>query len=310
MKEKVDVLVATYNGEKYLREQLDSIIKQTYKNIRILISDDCSKDRTQEILQEYEKKDDRIKIFLHDRNLGSNKNFEFLLRQVESKFYMLSDQDDVWLPEKIEKTIQKQKETGADLVFGDLEVVNEKLETIYPSFGDFMLLNRKINKYIGSYKVNYLYNVVTGCTILSTKEFIEKILPFPTDSKYLIHDHWIGIVIALNGKLAYMPEKYIKYRQHGNNQVGTNKISHNFQELEQVRELFINVKLGVFGTYVKHKEIFPEKLQKQNEKAYKYFQDIQKKKNFILRWGYFMNYIKQKQLFIIYENFINNDSLQ
>ena len=62
MKEKVDVLVATYNGEKYLREQLDSIIKQTYKNIRILISDDCSKDRTQEILQEYEKKDDRIKI--------------------------------------------------------------------------------------------------------------------------------------------------------------------------------------------------------------------------------------------------------
>ena len=106
MKEKVDVLVATYNGEKYLREQLDSIIKQTYKNIRILISDDCSKDRTQEILQEYEKKDDRIKIFLHDRNLGSNKNFEFLLRQVESKFYMLSDQDDVWLPEKIEKTIQ------------------------------------------------------------------------------------------------------------------------------------------------------------------------------------------------------------
>ena len=274
--------------EKYLKEQIESVLNQTYKNIRILISDDCSKDRTQEILQEYEKKDDRIKIFLHDRNLGSNKNFEFLLRQVESKFYMLSDQDDVWLPEKIEKTIQKQKETGADLVFGDLEVVNEKLETIYPSFGDFMLLNRKINKYIGSYKVNYLYNVVTGCTILSTKEFIEKILPFPTDSKYLIHDHWIGIVIALNGKLAYMPEKYIKYRQHGNNQVGTNKISHNFQELEQVRELFINVKLGVFGTYVKHKEIFPEKLQKQNEKAYKYFQDIQKKKNFNFKgWGIF-----------------------
>ena len=146
MKEKVDVLVATYNGEKYLREQLDSIRKQQYKNIRILISDDCSKDRTQEILQEYEKKDDRIKIFLLDRNLGSNKNYEFLLRQVESKFYMLSDQDDVWLPEKIEKTIQKQKETRAELVFGDLEVVNEKLETIYPSFGDFMLLNRKINK--------------------------------------------------------------------------------------------------------------------------------------------------------------------
>ena len=105
MEERVDVLVATYNGEKYLREQLDSIINQTYKNIRILISDDCSKDKTQEILQEYEKKDNRIKIFLHQQNLGSNKNFEFLIKQVESKFYMLSDQDDVWLPEKIERTI-------------------------------------------------------------------------------------------------------------------------------------------------------------------------------------------------------------
>ena len=168
-----------------------------------------------------------------------------------------------------------------------------------------MLLNRKINKYIGSYKVNYLYNVVTGCTILSTKEFIEKILPFPTDSKYLIHDHWIGIVIALNGKLAYMPEKYIKYRQHGNNQVGTNKISHNFQELEQVRELFINVKLGVFGTYVEHKEIFPEKLQKQNEKAYKYFQDIQKKKNFNFKgWGIFHELYKTETLIYYIENFI------
>ena len=127
----------------------------------------------------------------------------------------------------------------------------------------------------------------------------------PTDSKYLIHDHWIGIVIALNGKLAYMPEKYIKYRQHGNNQVGTNKISHNFQELEQVRELFINVKLGVFGTYVKHKEIFPEKLQKQNEKAYKYFQDIQKKKNFNFKgWGIFHELYKTETLIYYIENFI------
>ena len=114
MEETIDVLLATYNGEKYLAEQIESILNQTYKNIRILISDDCSKDRTQEILQEYEKKDDRIKIFLHDRNLGSNKNFEFLLRQVESKFYMLSDQDDVWLRNKVEIFLKYLKEYLAD----------------------------------------------------------------------------------------------------------------------------------------------------------------------------------------------------
>ena len=191
------------------------------------------------------------------------------------------------------------------MVFGDLEVVDQNLKTIYPSFGDFMLLNRKINKYIDSYKVNYLYNCVTGCTVLSKKEFIEKILPIPTESKYLIHDHWIGLVVALNGKLVYMPEKYIKYRQHGNNQVGTDKISHGFKRLEQVRELFINVKLGVFGTYVNNKNRFPTELQEQNEKALDYFNDIKNKKNFNFKgWGIFHELYKTEKPIYYMENFI------
>ena len=78
------------------------------------------------------------------------------------------------------------------------------------------------------------------------KETIQKILPLPVKSKYLIHDHWIGLIASLNGKVVYMPEKYIKYRQHGNNQVGTDKISHGFKKIEQVRELFVNVKLDMF----------------------------------------------------------------
>ena len=146
MEEKVDVLLATYNGEKYLKEQIDSILNQTYQNINLIISDDNSNDSTRKILEEYKKIDNRIKIYLQDKNLGYIKNFEFLLTKVESNYYMLSDQDDVWLPEKIEKSMKTLKEKNADLVFGDLEVVDEKLNTIYPSFGDFMLLNRKINK--------------------------------------------------------------------------------------------------------------------------------------------------------------------
>ena len=218
---------------------------------------------------------------------------------------MLSDQDDVWLPLKVEKSIETLKKQKADLVFGDLEVVDQNLNTIFPSFGDFMLLNRKIHKYIDSYKVNYLYNCVTGCTVLSKKEFIEKILPIPTESKYLIHDHWIGIIVALNGKLAYMPEKYIKYRQHGNNQVGTNKISHGFERLEQVRELFINVKLGVFGTYVNNKERFPKELQEQNKKAFDYFNDIKNKKNFNFKgWRTFHKLYKTETFVYYIENFI------
>ena len=305
MEEQIDVLMATYNGEKYLEEQINSILNQTYKNIRLIISDDCSKDNTREILKQYEENDDRIKVYYQEENLGYIKNFEFLLNKVENEIYMLSDQDDVWLPQKIEKSYELLKQESADLVFGDLEVVDENLNTIYSSFGDFMLLNKKINKYINSYKLNYLYNCVTGCTVLSKKEFIDKILPFPVTSKYVAHDHWIGIGISLNGKVAYMKEKYIKYRQHGNNEIGTDKISHKFTKLKDVRNLFIEVKLGVFGTYVENNDIFPENIQTLNSKAYNYFKMIENKKNFNFKnWNIFHELYKTETIIYYLENFL------
>lgn len=305
MEGQIDILLATYNGEKYLREQIDSILNQTYKNIRLIVSDDCSKDGTRKILEEYKNKDERIKVYYQEKNLGVVKNIEFLLGKVESPYYMLADQDDYWLPEKAEKSLETLKNNNADLVFGDLQVVDENLNTMYESFNDYMLLSRKINKYIDSYKLNYLYNCVTGCTVLAKKETIEKILPLPTNSKYLIHDHWIGLMASLNGKLAYMPEKYIKYRQHGNNQVGTEKISHGFKKLEQVREHFINVKLGVFETYVNNIEKFPEELQKQNEGALKYYKMLQNKRNFNFKgWTTFHKLYKTETFKYYIENFM------
>ena len=215
MEEIVDVLLPTYNGEKYLKIQIESILNQTYKNIRLIISDDCSKDSTTEILKEYENKDKRVNVIIQQNNLGVVKNIEYLLKQVENKYFMLADQDDYWLPEKIEKSLEILKKEQADLVFGDLEVVDKSLNTIYPSFGKFMLLDRKIDKYINNNKLNYLYNCVTGCTILAKKEIINKILPLPQESKYLIHDHWIGLMASLYGKVAYIKDKYIKYRGNG-----------------------------------------------------------------------------------------------
>ena len=304
MKEIVTIVLPTYNGEKYLKEQIDSILNQTYQEIKIIISDDCSKDNTISILEEY-KENEKIEIFIQEKNIGVVKNLEFLLKKVETPYYMLADQDDYWLPEKVEKSLEKLKQNNVDLVFGDLEVVDEKLNTIYPSFGDFMLLNRKIEKYINKYTLNYLYNCVTGCTVLAKKETINYILPFPNKSKYLIHDHWIGIMVSLNGKLAYMPEKYIKYRQHGNNQVGTNKISHGFKTLDQVRKLFIDVKLGVFGTYVENNSRFPKIIQELNIKALEYFKMLEKKKNFNFKgWKVFHQLYKTEKFMYYIENFI------
>ena len=305
MKEKIDVLLATYNGETYLKEQIESILNQTYHNISLIISDDCSQDRTREILEQYAKKDERIKLYFQEKNLGYIKNFEFLLKQVQSKYFMLSDQDDVWKNNKIEKSMETMNNQGADFVFGDLEVVDKDLKTIYPSFGDFMLLNRKIKKEIGTYKLNYLYNCVTGCTVLCKSKWIPEILPIPANSKYVPHDYWIGLMVSLKGKMAYMSEPYIQYRQHGNNQIGTEKISHGFQTLDQVRELFINVKLGVFGTYVENNQKFPKILQELNTKAFEYFKMVQSKKNFNFKnWNIYHELYKNETFSYYILNFI------
>lgn len=200
MNEKVDILMATYNGEKYLKEQINSILNQTYKNIHLIISDDCSKDNTRKILKQYEG-NENVTVFYQENNLGYVRNFEFLLEQVESNLYMLCDQDDIWLEEKVEKTVEKLKDENLDLVFGDLIIVDENLNALYPSFNKYMKLDRKIKKYISSPRLQYLYNCMTGCTMLSKKEFLPQVLPLPKISKHMIHDYWLGLVVSLHGKV-------------------------------------------------------------------------------------------------------------
>lgn len=303
--DKVDVLLATCNGEKYVEEQINSILNQTYNNIRLVVSDDGSDDGTRKILEKMAKRDSRVTLHFHEKRLGVIKNFEFLLQQVESGYYMFSDQDDVWLPEKIEKSMEKMKQENADLVFGDLEVVNEKLETMYPSYGDYMLLNKKIKKCINSYELNYLYNCVTGCTILGKKSMLDKILPLPSSSKYVLHDYWIAIMSSVYGKVAYLEETYIKYRQHGDNQVGTDKISHKFKKLDEVRELFLQIKLEIFSTFVDNNERFPEEIQKKNKEALSYFQMLHNKKNWNFKhWNIYHDLYKNETIKYYIENFM------
>lgn len=304
MEEKIDILLATYNGEKYVQEQIESILNQTYKNIHLIISDDVSTDGTREILKQYEE-NKNITIYYQSQNLGYIKNFEFLISKVENNIYMLSDQDDVWLPEKIEKTFSVLKKENADMVFSDLKVVDQNLKELYASFNDYMLLSKKIKKYINTKYLNYLYNCVTGCTIMSKKAYIKYILPIPNKSKYVVHDYWMSLMISINGKLAYLPEQTILYRQHGDNQIGTEKISHKFKKLEQVRNLFIEVKLGVFSTYVENNSKFPEDMQELNKKALNYYEMITNKKNFNFKgWHIFHTLYKYERISYYILNFI------
>ena len=278
MKEcKVDILMATYNGENYLREQIDSILNQTYKNINLLISDDCSNDDTVNILKEYEKKDSRVTVYFNNKNIGSNKNFEFLLSKISSDYYMFSDQDDVWNSNKVEICINEILKNKADLVFTDLEVVDKDLKTLNKSFNKKKKLIRKIKKY-NDYRLEYLYNCVTGCTILAKSSILIDILPFP-ENKDILHDYWIALISSMTGKVCYIDETTIKYRQHGNNQVGTKRYTSRFETFNEKRDYIVDLKINKFITYIVNDKYFNDDLKKLNQLALNYFKDIKAKKN-------------------------------
>ena len=302
--EKVDVLLATYNGEKYLKEQIDSILEQTYSDFRLLISDDGSTDDTRKILEEYKNKDSRIQVFFQESNLGVVKNFEFLLKKVESAYYMFSDQDDIWKAEKIEKSLNKIENDNCDLVYSDLEVVDEKLNVTYESYWKLKGIYNKIKKY-NNFESLYLNNFVTGCTIISKKELIDTYLPLPNTSKYVLHDYWISLILSQNGKIDYIEEPLIKYRQHKNNKVGSKKKSNELRTIDEIRKLFIEVKKEHFKVFIENEEKFlSEDAKKLNKKSLEYYEMLETKNNFNFKgWGLFFKLYKYEGFSYKMQNF-------
>lgn len=299
--EQIDILLATYNGEKYLKEQIDSILKQTHSNFRLLISDDCSTDGTLDILKEYEKKDNRIIVYRQEENLGYVKNFEFLLGLVENRIYALSDQDDIWIDDKIESAIKKMEETKSDLYFSDLYLIDEKGDKISDSFWKQKGFYKKVIK-DKKHKGLLLNNYVTGCTIVSKKEYIKYFVPFP---KEIMHDYWIAIVVSLKGKIIYDKIPHINYRQHTDNQIGSKMKSKELNSLDEIRNMFIDVKLKHFTILNENKELFNEKEQKQNTKALEYYKKLNKTKNINFRnWSLFYKLYKYENFKYYIANFI------
>lgn len=303
--DKIDILLATYNGQEFLREQIDSILNQSYQDFNLIISDDSSEDETYKILKEYEKKDSRIRLFRQEKNLGLIQNFEFLLKQVTSDYFMFSDQDDIWKENKIEKSINKLKQEKAALVYTDLEIVDKNLEIIYPSYWKYKNIYKKIKKY-NNFEALYLNNFVTGCTILAKSNYIKDIVPLPKTSKFMLHDYWTALVIASKDKIAYLDEPTIKYRQHKNNRVGSSRRSDKIEKFKELRDLFIRVK-------IEHFQIFEENISKINSKeivkytkpALEYFKALKKETNIYLKsWTLFFKLYKYEDFSYKMQNFI------
>lgn len=209
---KISIAMATYNGEKFLKKQLDSIYGQTVKNIEVIVSDDCSTDSTVAILKEYSHKFG-LKYFVNDANIGFVRNFEKAISYCQGDLIALADQDDVWLPEKLETLINEIG--GKSLICSDAELIDEEGNTISDSFGKYS----NIIDISGKPFIYYACNTfVTGCTVLFKRELLNTALPFPKSVK--LHDYWLGLAAKKRNGIKYLSLPLVKYRQHTNNQIG------------------------------------------------------------------------------------------
>jgi len=215
--------MSTYNGADFLEAQIDSILGQSYPDFRLLIRDDGSNDGTETIINQYASEDSRIiRITTESGNLGAPASFMSLIASSEAPFFMLSDQDDVWLPEKISKTLVKMDELieryGEETplaVFTDLSVVDEKLGVIDASFWHYQKLDPDICL---SWTKILAQNVATGCTLMANAAARSAVLPFTLGE--MMHDHWIAANVARRGAIDYIPDQTVLYRQHSRNLEG------------------------------------------------------------------------------------------
>jgi len=201
----ISIAMCTYNGEKYLNEQLDSLLKQTYINLEIIVTDDRSTDRTMEILSSYATRDTRVKVFQNEINLGYVKNFSKAISLCTGDFIALADQDDIWKHTKIEKFMDEIGDNA--LIYSDAILMDEDGKKL-----NKQLIRPSNNLISGHCNKAFLFNnCVSGNTLMFKKELLPYILPIPEVS---MHDIWIAFVASSVGTIGYTDEAMIYYRRH------------------------------------------------------------------------------------------------
>ncbi|MEH3113316.1 glycosyltransferase [Pedobacter terrae] len=234
MEPLISIALCTYNGANFLPQQLDSILNQTYKNIELVIVDDCSKDGTKAILTQYAERYESIKLHFNDQNIGFNANFQKAIAICSGDFIAISDQDDIWLENKLKLLHQNIGDNW--LIFSNSEWIDEKenpigRQTLNP---DFKLGNR-------DYRSALFYNSVTGHTTLFSKTLLPYIFPIPETGYY---DWWIGFVALYHHKITCLNEYLTLHRIH------SSSVMHKFKgnvktdiKAERFKEIDLNLSL-------------------------------------------------------------------
>ena len=215
LSKKVQILMSTYNGERYIRKQIDSILNQDYPQIELLIRDDGSTDGTIGIISNYAIKNNNIKYYVGD-NYGTCNSFFDLIQKADnnSDYYAFADQDDYWLPNKITRAIEKLEEESEQqcLLYSCVStVVNEKLQPI-----KLKSIKKNIKP---SFENSLIENICIGCSMVFNNALYKQINQKPPKKVYM-HDWWLYIVASCFGKVLYDNESFLLYRQHSNNVIG------------------------------------------------------------------------------------------
>lgn len=278
----LSVALCTYNGEQYLKEQLESFANQSLLPDELVVCDDGSSDGTIEILRMFSLcAPFEVKVIQNEKSLGIVKNFSKAIEYCSGEYIAISDQDDIWMYEKLKETVGllkvMEKKYGKEfplLVHSDLTVVDVDLNILNES----MMKSQHIeNEDIPSRALGTLLanNYVTGCTVVINKALKNLSLPIPREA--IMHDRWLALVAASSGKIGFVDQPLILYRQHGNNQVGARK----YFSYNNVKKFFKSSSMSehILKTILQNKQIW-EKYQ--NPYIGKYIFFLRKKDLFSL----------------------------
>ncbi len=287
----ISIALATYNGSKFLREQLDSILSQSMTDFEVIVCDDCSTDDTVKILYEYAAKDTRFNIHENETNLGFKKNFEHILSLCKGEFIAFCDQDDIWEPNHLEilyKNIGENDCIGANSLIIDEKGVspNKTLLEYWPIH--VMPKNEK-----ELFQHELYSNVIQGTASLIRDSLIKQALPIPEDIKY--HDYWFALVAGLNEKCKYIGDVVLKYRRHSNNASEYQKFTiwnaiKDLYRFSKDRKGFYQDSINLLNNLTRQ-ETLPSNKQKLISDALKFYTNLSENKNRLSTlWFYIKNY--------------------
>lgn len=225
--QRVSVALCTYNGERFIEQQLSSILGQSQPVDEIVVSDDGSTDGTVEIVRRVVSGNSGpgLKILQNSSALGVTANFEQAMAACTGEFICLSDQDDIWMPDRVELALEKFRERPElQLVHSNAELVNEQGESLgedlFRAIG-FSRLERKRIRKGQAFGVLLRRNVVTGATVMIRRELFEQSRPFPTS---WVHDEWLAVNAGSSGQIDFLDQRLVSYRQHESNQIGAGSL--------------------------------------------------------------------------------------